>query len=311
MELRHFRYFVAVAEELNFGRAANRLKISQPPLSRQIQDLEQELGTALFLREGKKVTLTKAGQRFLLRAKLVLSLASDAAREIRRLGRGQVGNLTVGYMSAAMLSQIPPILRKLRETVDVDVELVQLGPDAQLLALANGRIDVGFVDLVGREGVIHVSGQPLNIHAAWSEDLMLALPIDHAMGRSSSIDLSELSEEQFISLRPNTYSGFFDQVFLLCEKVGFRPHIRSIADTFPEIMALVASGFGISFAPRRSSHYWCNDVCFTKLTPETRTDVSIAYRAARRDELIEALVQVVDTTMSDAIPTAELSSRIV
>jgi DNA-binding transcriptional LysR family regulator len=287
MELRHFRYFVAVAEELNFGRAANRLKISQPPLSRQIQDLEQELGTALFLREGKKVTLTKAGQRFLLRAKLVLSLASDAAREIRRLGRGQVGNLTVGYMSAAMLSQIPPILRKLRETVDVDVELVQLGPDAQLL------------------------GQPLNIRAAWSEDLMLALPIDHAMGRSSSIDLSELSEEQFISLRPNTYSGFFDQVFLLCEKVGFRPHIRSIADTFPEIMALVASGFGISFAPRRSSHYWCNDVCFTKLTPETRTDVSIAYRAARRDELIEALVQVVDTTMSDAIPTAELSSRIV
>lgn len=298
MELRHFRYFVAVAEELNFGRAAARLKISQPPLSRQIQDLEQELGTDLFLREGKKVSLTKAGQRLLLRAKLVLSLASDAAKEIRRLGRGEVGSLTVGYMSAAMLSQIPRILRKLREITDVDVELVQLAPDAQLLALANGRIDVGFVDLVGREGVIHVSGQPISIRAAWSEELMLALPLGHPLARSRSVDLGELSDEQFIALRPSTYSGFFDQVFLLCENVGFRPHIRSIADTFPEIMALVSSGFGISFAPRRSSRYWREDVCFTKLTPETRTDVSIAYRAGRNDAPVEALVEAVQAATS-------------
>src|SRR5881275_1522994 len=146
MELRHLRYFVAVAEELHFRRAAERLHMSQPPLSQQIRRLEDEVGATLFVRNQRRVELTAAGQAYLARARDILAAVEDAAREARRVQRGEVGRLDVGFVGSAMYSVVPELLRAFRERFpDVGLRLRELGTAEQLRRLEDGRLDVGFL----------------------------------------------------------------------------------------------------------------------------------------------------------------------
>ena len=150
MELRHLRYFVAVAEELHFRRAAERLHMSQPPLSQQIRQLEEEVGATLLLRNQRKVELTAAGAAFLVRAREILDAVEDAARQARRVQRGEVGRLAVGFVGSAMYSFVPELLRAFREQApDIALRLHELGTTEQLRQLEDGRLDVGFVRLRG------------------------------------------------------------------------------------------------------------------------------------------------------------------
>ena len=146
MELRHLRYFVAVAEELHFRRAAERLHMSQPPLSQQIRALEEEVGATLLLRNQRRVELTAAGAAFLVRAREILAAVEDAAREARRVQRGEVGRLAVGFVGSAMYSFVPELLRAFREQCpDIALRLHELGTTEQLRQLEDGRLDVGFL----------------------------------------------------------------------------------------------------------------------------------------------------------------------
>ena len=146
MELRHLRYFVAVAEELHFRRAAERLHMSQPPLTQQIRQLEEEVGATLLLRNQRKVELTAAGAAFLVRAREILDAVEDAARQARRVQRGEVGRLAVGFVGSAMYSFVPELLRAFREQApDIALRLHELGTTEQLRQLEDGRLDVGFV----------------------------------------------------------------------------------------------------------------------------------------------------------------------
>ena len=148
MELRHLRYFVVVAEELHFRRAAERLHMSQPPLSQQIRALEEEVGATLLLRNQRKVELTAAGAAFLERAREILAPVEDAARQARRVQRGEVGRLAVGFVGSAMYSFVPELLRAFREqSPDIALRLHELGTSEQLRQLEDGRLDVGFMRL--------------------------------------------------------------------------------------------------------------------------------------------------------------------
>ena len=151
MELRHLRYFIAVAEELHFRRAAERLHMSQPPLSQQIRQLEEEVGAQLLTRNQRKVELTAAGAAFLVRAREILDAVEDAARQARRVQRGEVGRLAVGFVGSAMYSFVPELLRGFREQApDIALRLHELGTTEQLRQLDDGRLDVGFLRTPGR-----------------------------------------------------------------------------------------------------------------------------------------------------------------
>ena len=196
MELRHLRYFIAVAEELHFRRAAERLHMSQPPLSQQIRQLEEEVGAVLLLRNQRKVELTAAGAAFLVRAREILDAVEDAARQARRVQRGEVGRLAVGFVGSAMYSFVPELLRAFREDKpDVGLRLHELGTTEQLRQLEDGRLDVGFVRLRG-------SRPGLAFESVLDEEVVVALPDVHPLSQRPLLRLADLEGESLVLLTP-------------------------------------------------------------------------------------------------------------
>ena len=194
MELRHLRYFVVVAEELHFRRAAERLHMSQPPLSQQIRALEEEVGATLLLRNQRQVELTAAGAAFLERAREILTLVEDAALEARRVQRGEVGRLAIGFVGSAMYSFVPELLRAFREQFpDVVLRLQELGTSEQLRQLENGRLDVGFMRLP-------VLRPELRVETVCEEPVIAALPDLHPLAAKRRLSLEDLEGQPLVLL---------------------------------------------------------------------------------------------------------------
>ena len=186
MELRHLRYFVVVAEELHFRRAAERLHMSQPPLSQQIRALEEEVGATLLLRNQRRVELTAAGVVFLERARQILADVEDAARQARRVQRGEVGRLAVGFVGSAMYSFVPDLLRRFGEHApDVTLRLHEMGTTEQLRQLEDGRLDVGFLRAAR-------SRPELKIEIVAEEPVIAALPDLHPLAAKPRLTLADL-----------------------------------------------------------------------------------------------------------------------
>ena len=180
MELRHLRYFVVVAEELHFRRAAERLHMSQPPLSQQIRQLEEEIGATLLLRNQRQVELTAAGQAFFIRAREILDAVEDAARQARRVQRGEVGRLAVGFVGSAMYSFVPELLRTFRDHApDITLRLHELGTSEQLRQLEDGRLDVGFIR-------VPRARPELKIETVVEEPVVAALPDAHPLAHAAA-----------------------------------------------------------------------------------------------------------------------------
>ncbi len=282
MELRHLRSFLAVAEELHFGRAAARLHISQPPLSQQIRRLEDELGARLFRRTKRRVELTPAGQAFLTEARQTLAQAERAVRAAQRAERGELGELVVGYVTSATYGPLPDVIRMFRKRFpDVDLRLQNLRSMQQRQALIDRRIDVGFVRP-------QVADPRLNYEAIWRESVVVALPGKHPLARRTIVNVSELATEPFLVGEPGVAASFYDQVFTLCRRAGFTPRIAQLVPDVQAAIALVAAGLGISPVPAAIQEFKRKGVVYRPLRPHTfRSEMGLAWR--RDDD--SALVQ--------------------
>src|SRR6187431_794617 len=217
MELRHLRYFVAVAEELHFGRAAQRLHIQQPPLSRQIQLLEAELGFSLFERSRRRVELTPAGTALLGRARQVFDALEVAVHDARSASEGESGRLVIGYPSSLAYSGLTELLRAFRTRFpSVELSLRELPPGDQIDGLKAGNLDVGFVRT-------SLDDPTLVAELVRRESLMVVLPDDHRLATRRNIPLADLAREPFVMFPRARGPAFFDQLMALCGAAGFAP----------------------------------------------------------------------------------------
>ncbi|AYH43361.1 LysR substrate-binding domain-containing protein [Azoarcus sp. DN11] len=246
MELRHLRYFLAVAEELNFTRAAARLHIGQPPLSMQIRDLEDEIGTPLFERSKRRVALTEAGRRFLDHAREILSRSQAAAEDARRAGRGELGELRVGFTSSlpytTTLADVLYTYR--RDFPQVDLQLREMFTGDQFAALLRGDIDVGLVryrGLVVPPGVV--------TREIGRDRLRLVVNSAHPLAARKEVSLAECRDEGFIAYPLDIGTGLPAIVGDLCRGAGFEPRVVQRAREATTQIGLVASGLGVAVLP--------------------------------------------------------------
>lgn len=246
MELRHLRYFVAVAEELNFTRAAERLHIGQPPLSMQIRDLEEEIGTPLFERSKRRVALTEAGSRFLDHAREILARSHEATEDARRAGRGELGELRIGFTSSlpytTTLSDVLYTYR--RHYPQVSLQLREMFSADQFTAILRGTIDVGFVRYRGLEVPTGIVTREIG-----RDDLRLVVNAAHPLAQRAEVSLAEFRDEGFIAYPPDVGTGLPAIFSDLCRNAGFEPRIVQRAREATTQIGLVASGLGVAMLP--------------------------------------------------------------
>ncbi|ANE44145.1 LysR family transcriptional regulator [Deinococcus puniceus] len=239
MELRHLRHFVALAEEENFGRAAERVFVVQQALSNSIKNLEDEVGVPLVLRTTRRVQLTPAGREFLEGARLTLAQATQTVERTRRAARGEVGRLTVGFVSGLAFGGLPEIVRKFRELYpNVSVDLRELTAQEQEAALRGGQVDVGLM-------LLPVRDPNLDSRALWRQPLVAALPSGHALARKRKLKISDLAGEPFVFFPRQLRATYFDQVMRWCAGAGFTPNVTQEAIEIPTLLSLVAAGVGV------------------------------------------------------------------
>lgn len=249
MELRHLRYFVAVAEELNFTRAAKKLNIAQPPLSQQIRALEVEVGVTLLNRTKRHVEMTDAGQTFLDEARLTLAQAQHGIEATRRTSRGEIGELSLGFVPTADLRVLPRIIPEFRRKFpNVSVSVHSLTSVNQVAALRAGRIDVGILVEPFDFGL--KSDQDFVAEELLRDRFVVAMQTSNPMARKRKVALSRLSEEPFILYRREIAPAYYDNVIMgMFRQASFSPKISQSADHVQTILGLVASGLGVSILP--------------------------------------------------------------
>ena len=292
MELTHLNYFLAVAEELHFGRAARRLHIAQPPLSRRIMLLEEELGAKLFSRSSRKVELTEAGTLFVKEARAILERAADAAGKIRALGVGTAGAVVIGFNEPAINTFLSAAIRSYRETwPDVRLSLLELETAEQLDALRGGRIDVGVIRPFGHD----FSGLGLGNALLLRERYVVAMPRGHRLANTSKrLPLAALRNESFIIFPRAIQPLLRDRLTACCESAGFTPRVSQEANGKQTTLALVEAGMGVALVPESSSRNALPGVVFRPTGNELPpVDLHAAWRLGQltpaADNLLKAL----------------------
>jgi DNA-binding transcriptional LysR family regulator len=290
MELRHLRYFVAVAEELHFTRAAERLHIGQPPLSQQIQALEEEVGARLLERTRRWVRLTEAGKLFLADARRILALSEEAAQTARRADRGEVGELLIGFTSStpftALFSSVINTYRK--QFPHVTLVLKEMSTMRQIEAIDERTLDLGFIRPPEAEIPRSVSLTTLR-----HDPLTLVLPANHSLARKVTVSMKDLMEEQFVMFQRDVGTGLYPQFLRLCREAGFEPNITLEAREASTIIGLVAAGCGISILPES---YKCIRIKGVRYRPisgaSAVTKVILANRAGESTPLADSFFRL-------------------
>lgn len=289
MDLRQLRYFVAVAEERNVTRAARRLRISQPPLSAQIRQLEKELRTSLFDRLPTGVELTDAGKLLLEQARIILKQVEDAAVGVRRRGRGETGRVILGANGAQFH---PSIMKALYEcktrypSVAIAVE-VEVTSSALLLAwLRTGRIDACLLSAPIEDA------DGLTIEPMVDEDCVLVLPRHHALANSRSIPLARLAKEKFILFHRGFSPAMHESILAVCRRAGFSPHIEYEVGQIVSAIPVVAAGFGVSIVPRSLSAIHFEGASYVDIDGDAPREMLVL--AIRNDERSPAIRNVLN-----------------
>ncbi|MFN6465784.1 MAG: LysR family transcriptional regulator [Nostoc sp. DedVER02] len=288
MELRHLRYFVTLAEELHFGRAAERLHIAQPPLSQQIRQLERELGFELFHRTKRNVQLTEAGQVFLGEVQQIMRQLQQAIQVGQQTSRGEIGQLVVGFVSSAAYNILPTILRTFRSYVPgVSIELHELTTDQQLEWLREGRMDVGFLRPPVEEN-------RFSCETIFQESLMVALPEAHLLASQSNVCLTSLANEPFILFPRILAPGLYDLIISVCQQAGFSPKVAQEAIQMQTIVSLVAAKMGVAIVPASLQNLQRIGVVYkTVQEPTPKVSIAMIWRKSETSPTVQKLVEIV------------------
>ncbi len=284
MELRHLRYCVAVADEESFSRAAGRLRIAQPALSRQIKAIEQEIGVALFQRLPRGAAVTEPGRVFIEDARAVLAAVESAVQKARRAHRGEVGLLRIGFTGSASFN--PFVTRAIRDfrrlNPHVEIELVEEATASLLARFGANRLDVAFL-----------RPAPGEVDHLWSmrvldEPLVIAMPSEHPQAQRKRIDLKALAREDFILYPRENGRALFDLIISACRNVGFSPKVLQIAPQLTSIVNLVATGIGLSIVPESIAQVSTPGVVYRPFRGAARAELTLVRTKAQ--ELRPALL---------------------
>lgn len=256
MELRHIRYFQAVAETLNFTRAAERLNIAQPPLSRQIQQLEEHLGTAL-LERSRPLQMTEAGRFFYEQSVTLLKQLEQVCENTRRIGEGQRQWFGIGFAPSTLYAVLPELIRELRRDADLELGLQEMTTLQQIEALKSGRIDIGF-------GRIHFDDAAIHQEVLREDPLVAVLPIGHHL-LGQPITLEHLSKERFVLYPANPRPSYADHVLALFANNGMSIQVSQWANELQTALGLVAAGLGIALVPASVQQQHRADLTYARL----------------------------------------------
>src|SRR6202011_2753755 len=290
MELRHLRYFLTVAEALSFPNAAETLHPAQPPLTRQIKDLEEELGVRLLNRTKQRVTLTDEGHSFLADAKRLLALAAETVESVRRLHSGEVRALNVGYVSNLFYDLLPRTLTSFRQSFPtVSVNLFDMSCGDQFRALEDGRLDLGFV---GLHAPIALRG--LEFRTIASYQTVAALPKDNPLAEETTVELKVLRPLFFIGMSEASYPGYREWLTKTCEHAGFTPKVLQDVDLERTMIHAVAAGLGIALVPEQLKKLEHENVVFRPVTPAVATEACVAWKGENPSAPLKAYVEIVE-----------------
>lgn len=288
MNFRQLRYFVALAEELHFGRAAAILNIAQPPLSQQIKALEAELDVSLFDRSTRPIGLTPGGMALLRESRAILSQVSRAETIARREGGKGVGRIVIGITGTAALDFAAPVLRVLSQRrPNVQVSLREMSSPAQLEALDKGEIHIGFVRPP-------VADERISIRLVYKEPFYVALPADHSKARDSKVRLAELSGTPLVIFDRDEAPGFRDLMLHVCRSAGYMPTITQDAPQMTTMLCLVAAGLGCALVPASARRMSIEGVCFRPLLDDSPAiELYAAWLPEKRAPFVDDLLQAV------------------
>jgi DNA-binding transcriptional LysR family regulator len=287
MELRHIRYFLAVAEERHFTRGAAKVGIGQPPLSQQIKDLEAEVGTTLFRRLAHGAELTPAGEAFLAVVGQMPGLADQATKAARRAARGETGALRVGFTaSSAFNPVVPGTIRAFRQAyADVDLSLEEANTTRLVAGLRDGSLDAAFLrpDAEGSDG--------FQLRLLSEEAMIVVLPANHRCAAQQEVDLADLSTEPFLLFPRAVSPTLHDSVIGACRKVGFDPTIGQVAPHMASIITLVAADLGVSIVPASMSQLVVAGVAYRPIAGEAPiTRLALANRRGETSPIVRNFV---------------------
>ncbi|HYH89649.1 MAG TPA: LysR substrate-binding domain-containing protein [Solirubrobacteraceae bacterium] len=289
VELRHLRYFVAVAEERHFGRAAERLHIAQPPLSQQIRRLEAELGVTLLHRTTRSVEVAPAGEVLLVRAREILAAVDGATEDTRRAARGEFGRLAVGFTGSATYELLPKLADALRRAlpgVVLDLRGELLTP-AQVASLLDGTLDLGLLRPPVRE-------RALAVEVVRREPLVAVLPQAHPLAAADSVPLEELEGEPFVVYPSHFRSVVHDAVEETCEAHGFLPRVALEVSETSTLVSFVAAGLGVSLVPESVRHMTVRGAVYRPLAGDAAmVELAVAWRRDDSTAVLERALEVI------------------
>jgi DNA-binding transcriptional LysR family regulator len=294
IEIRHLRYFLGVAETLHFGRAAEKLRMAQPPLSQQIKNLERILGYSLFERSTRGVKLTPVGHFFAERARDTLLKLQDDVEMTRRLGAGKEGILNIGFSGSVMLTALPKAIKAYRRMrPNVELRLRELVTAEQIPALLDGSLAVGFLrDGEPRDG--------LRLESVLREHYIAVLPSHHRLARKKSVAPADLRGEPFVLFARRMGNLAYDRTMACCEDAGFRPTLVQEAPQWPTVLRLVAAGLGVSLAPVCVGNLTMPGVIYRNLRSHCWSSIDIGMRQDLKNPAADTFLEIVRPVLRKA-----------
>lgn len=288
MELRHLRYFVTVAEELNVSRASARLRVSQPAISRQLRDLEEELGVSLFVRRHNGLALTDAGESFLAHTRGILRKSAEAAAHMNSFRQRPAKRLAIGYIPSVLAEILTPALKKFtRKNGDTEVSLKELAPQDQVRGLRDGRIDLA---LLGNP--CPDLNREFQVTVLRRVPFQAVLPEDHRLAGRARIALGELKGETFIGFDEDLFPGRNTSISNACEQAGFTPRLVPRVENLTALLATVAAGRGVTLTPEEVKQLPHRGAVFVRLQRPVPTVASAAV--VRKDDRSKPLAEMLE-----------------
>jgi len=289
METRKLRYVLTVAEELSFMRAAARLHMTQPPLTKQIQEVEAELGVRLFDRTKRVVQLTKAGEVFVERARRLLQDFDQLRRASGQADRGEAGRLTIGFLGAIAFDLFPRILREYRAQVpDVRIGLLESDNQALMEGLRGRTIDAAFLRPYYQDADIAMK-------TLLRDHFVVALPARHRLAAKKAISIRDLAEEPFVTASRSPVPSIYAQTMTICEKAGFHPRVAQASTHLHTAIALVSAGMGVALVPGSIMNLGLRGVSYAKLNDVTETiEVVVAWRKNDRNAVLSRFLRLAE-----------------